>query len=270
MADRFLNIKKSYMLLFMTNNSATSVYGKMIVCKPRKGINSTNMWPSVMASADINGAQTTAPGPNLAANDWVNPVTYTSILGVAEYQDFLGMTDLVGPTNLTDIGWLWHNSPAFQRYYKRPKVREITWAPMECKKLTFKFKKRINIDTSSEYTFRPATSELPDNVTTFQFGGALDWTATPALTGFDEMHAKRGFFVSFIMHGIPARATENGPIGLTQPNMDLYWINAYKYGWSSPGRREFHVSTPNPLGSGVPVVAIPGFGTAPGNPQLGG
>lgn len=269
-ADRFLNVKKSYMVLFMTNNSATSVYGKMLIAKPRKGINNPEMWPGRIASNDLNGKDTNAgAGQNAPTNDWVS-VQALGNLGLADaYEEYTGLTDMVGPTNLTDLGWIWHNSPAFKRYY-RGKIREVTWAPMECKKFTFKMKKRINIDTSSEYTLRPATANLGGGNIPFQYGGANDWMVSASQTGFAEMHAKRGFFVSFLMHGIPARADEDGGVGLTQPKMDMYWLNAYKYGWSSPGRREFHVSTPNPLGAVTPFVAIPGFGTAPGAPQVGG
>lgn len=78
----------------------------------------------------------------------------------------------------------------------------------------------------------------------------------------------RGFFVSFLLHGIPARAEDSLSVGLTQPKFDIYWLNAYKYGWRDPNYREYHVN-PNPLESDQPSVAIPGFGTLPGPPQTG-
>lgn len=272
--DRYLNVQKSYMVLFITNNSATSVYGKMAVFKPRKGINDLHMWPSKIASDDLNGKDAdTGAGPNMPANEWISAQSMVNLGNNNEYNDYLGLTDMVGPTNLTDMGWIWQNSPAFKRYYKG-KIRTVTWAPMECKKFTFKMKKRINIDTSAEYTMRPATGDLLAGGLTgnnpAQYGGALDWMLSSQQSGFSEMHPRRGFFVSFLLHGIPARADDDGGVGLTQPKMDMYWLNAYKYSWSSPNRREFHVSTPNPLGAITPFVAIPGFGTAPGAPQVGG
>lgn len=268
-ADRFLNVKKSYMVLFITNNSATSVYGKMGVFRPRKGINNPVMWPTPIASNDLNGRDAASAGPNAVTNEWLNPFNLTGFSAGEAYDDYTNMTDKVGPTNLTDIGWVWQNSPAFKRYY-RGKIHNVTWAPMECKKFTFKLKKRINIDTSSEYTLRPATSALPAGSAPFAYGGALDWVITSSQTGFSEMMPRRGFFVSFMLHGIPARGDNDVSVGLTQPKMDMYWINAYKYAWSSPGKREFHVSTPNALAATTPFVAIPGFGTVPGAPQVGG
>lgn len=260
MNDQFLHVKKSYMVLYMTNNSATAVYGKMAVFKPRKHINAVQMYPGPLANADL--AQ-----PNVVRNEWMNPTMISDAGGQGFINGYEDMTELVGPTGLTDMGWIWQNSPSFRRLYKA-KVRTVNWAPMECKKFIFKMKKNITIDTATEYTGAPATTaaEFVD----WTVPGPWSWVITPTGTGFAEMHAKRGFFVSFLLHGIPARNATESAVGLTQPKMDIYWLNAYKYTWSELNRREFHVSAPNPLGTDPPVVAIPGFGSLPAAPQVGG
>lgn len=260
MNDQFLHVKKSYMVLYMTNNSATSVYGKMAVFKPRKHINAIQMFPGPLANADL--AQ-----PNAVRNEWLNPVSIGNLGYQQFYNQYEDMAELVGPTGLTDMGWIWQNSPSFRRIYKA-KVRTVNWAPMECKKFIFKMKKHISIDTATEYTGGPATTAAA--FVDYTNPGPFSWVITPTGTGFAEMHAKRGFFVSFLLHGIPARDADDLGVGLTQPKMDLYWLNAYKYGWSELSRREFHVSTPNPLNTAAASVAIPGFGTVAGPPQVGG
>lgn len=255
MADQFLQVKKSYMILFITNNSATSVYGKMAVFKPRKHVNAVQMYPGPLANADL--AQ-----PIAVRNEWLSiNQQYQGF-----YSQYDNMTDLVAPTALTDMGWVWQNSPSFRRWYKG-KLKNVTWAPMECKKFIFKMRRPINIDTATEYTLNPATTT--EATVAFTQPGPNSWVITPNGTGFQEMHARRGFFVSFILHGIPARDADDTSVGLTQPKMDIYWLNAYKYGWSELARREFHVNSPNPLGVFTANVAIPGFGTLPGAPQLG-
>lgn len=260
MADQFLHVHKSYMILFMTNNSATSIYGKMAVFKPRKHINAVQMYPGPIANADL--AQPTA-----VRNEWMSIQTLSNVGLQQFYPQYEDMTELVAPTGLTDMGWVWQNSPSFRRLYKA-KIKNITWAPMECKKFIFKFRKPITIDTATEYTCQPATTAAA--FVPFQQAGANSWVITSNGTGFQEMHAKRGFFASFLLHGIPARSADDLEIGLTQPKMDIYWLNAYKYSWSELARREFHVSSPNPLGNVAPSVAIPGFGTVAGTPQVGG
>lgn len=258
-ADRFLNVYKLYMILFMTNNSSTHVFGKMCICKPRKHINNPNMQPGLLADHDINGAN------GAVANDWQAPGQMSGYFGTNNYNGFNEMTDNVGGTGLNDMGWVWQNSASFKRFYKG-KIRTVDWAPMECKKFIFKMKRRVNLDTATDYTMMPATtSDVP---TPFVTNPVSSWYVNADSTGFSEMHARRGFYVSFLVHGIPARDEANTSIGLTAPSFDMYWLNAYKYGWSSPGRREYHVNTPNPLGEITPIVAIPGFGTPSGPIQI--
>lgn len=260
MADQFLHVTKSHMVLFITNNSSTAVYGKMAVCKPRKHINSGNMFPGTLAQADL-------ANKSYVGNEWNLP---NSMYGATTYADYGGMTDLVIPTGIADIGWVWHNSPSFRRYYKA-KIRTVNWAPMECKKFIFTMRKRITIDTASEYTAEPATSQVATSAgdTPFTVTNPLSWAISARDTGFAEMHARRGFYVSFLVHGIPARNAADNAIGLTQPNLDVYWYNAYKYGWSALNKREFHVSSPNPLSAITANVAIPGFGSGAGQIQVG-
>lgn len=259
-ADRFLNVYKSYMVLYMTNNSSTHVYGKMAICKPRKHINSPNMHPGLIADHDINGMNGAITNEYLSSQSLAN-------LGVdTNYNAYNDMTELVGGTSLNDLGWVWHNSPSFKRFYKA-KIRTCDWAPMECKKFIFKMKRKINLDTATDYTMMPATSTgIP---TPFIVNPVTTWYVNAVSSGFSEMHQRRGFFVSFLVHGIPARDEAGTTIGLTAPAFDMYWLNAYKYGWSSPGRREYHVNVPNPLGEVEPQVAIPGFGTPAGPIQTG-
>lgn len=261
-ADRFLNVYKSYMVIFITNNSSTAVYGKLMVARPRKHINDPDMYPGRLASNDLFGAQGSVP------NDWVSRQGIANLGLETNYADYGDMTDKVAPTSLNDIGWVWHNSPSFKRYWKG-KIKSFTWAPMECKKFTFKFKRRVNVDTASEYTMNPATTDPANVPVDFMVNPVQDWMLTPAESGFSQMHRGRGAMISFLVHGVPARDDQGG-MGLTIPNLDCYWINGYKYGWSSPGRREFHVSSPNPLTDSTDVqVAIPAFGSAPGPIQVG-
>lgn len=255
-----VHIYKSYMVLYMTNNSATPVYGKMAVCRPRKGINTQQVSPSSLASFDLQGPVNNVP------NEYVGQDIYLNASLPNTYSGSVGMTDRVfPPVGITDIGFIWQNSPAFKSMYKI-KMKEITWAPMECKQFRFKMRKNVSVDIASEYTLSPATtaSSLPrpflDDPTYYL--NAKD-------TGMSVMGRGRGFFLSFLLHGIPARSEDNLSVGLTQPKFDLFWLNAYKYGWQDPNYREFHVNQ-NPLESEVPSVAIPGFGTVPGPPQLGG
>lgn len=254
-------IFKSYMVLYMTNNSATPVYGKMAVIRPRRGVNHSTVLPSALASADIIG-----PGSNVA-NEYLNPDALITLDQHDTYAAYAGMTDKVQTTlGVTDMGFIWQNSLAFKRYYKI-KMKNITWAPMECKQFRFKMKKPVNMEVASEYTIQPATGTInplePPN-----------WLQQPRYylqpkdTGNSIMARGRGFFVSFLLHGIPARAEDSLSVGLTQPKFDIYWLNAYKYGWRDPNYREYHVN-PNPLESDQPSVAIPGFGTLPGPPQTG-
>lgn len=257
-ASTYCRVKKSYMVLFITNNSVTPVYGKMAVFKPRKHINLVSLQPSAVANADIESST----GP--VANEYVSQQAYANLGIGPNYSDYDGFTDGVLPTNLTDIGWIWQNSTSFKKYYKG-KIRNVTWGPQECKKFTFKMRKSFSIDAYTEYTLRPATSPNPS---------LLGWDTTanfytqPTQSGFAEMHAKRGFYVSFMLHGVPARDSADTTVGLTQPKMDMFWLNAYKYSWSDPTRREWHMGGDNPLGSVVPQFAIPGFGTVPGAPQV--
>jgi len=254
----FLNVTKSYMIIFITNNSATSVYGKIAVCRPKKHINLQNMYPSPLASADISGPSNS--GDPLIPNE---SMAYDS-LPEASYGNVTGMTDEVHQTNLNDIGWVWQNSPSFRRYYKC-KMKELVWAPMECKRFIFKMRKGISIDCATEYTLQPDTTTTAPPVS---FVSTPTYYVTPQQTGFAEMHAKRGFFVSFKIHGIPVRNAAATEVSFTEPAMDIYWLSAYKYGWSVPGYREYHASG-NPLTGTDQKVAIPGFGSVPAAPQIG-
>nr|QXP07741.1 MAG: putative capsid protein [Arizlama virus] len=249
MNNGMTKVLKSYMILYMTNNSSTPVYGKMCVARPRRHVNDLVQYPSPIAEADLRERDLI---PNEAGNQ------YNAFSAVSTQYNQLDVTANVGGTSLTDMGWVWHNSVSFRRQFKA-KIKEVNWAPMECKRFIFKFKRRVSIDHMSEYTMSPATSNANPN----------QWEDNPYYllpvnSGFSEMHAKRGFFVSFLMHGIPVSgATPNeGVVGLTQPKMDLYWLNAYKYGWQAVNKREYHVSTPNPLGSITPQMVNFGNPTA--------
>lgn len=259
-----VHIYKSYMVLYMTNNSATPVYGKMAICRPRKNINVMNLTPGVLASGDIQGPT------NNVTNEYISPEAIGNIWGLApgtmnQYSDYAGLTELVQqPEGVTDIGFIWQNSPAFKAHYKI-KMQNVTWAPMECKQFRFKMKKNVTIDLASEYTMQPATTASAYPRPFFE---TPTYYLAPKDTGASVMHRGRGFSLSFLLHGIPARSEDNLSVGLTQPKFDLFWLNAYKYGWTDPTFREYHVN-PNPLEVAVPNVAIPGFGTLPGPPQLG-
>lgn len=248
--DFFIKVHKSYMILYMTNNSNTPVYGKMAVFKPRKNINNSVQTPGYLANQDLSNKDS-------VTNEYLsNQVGIPNDL----YSEYPGVTDLVAATSLADMGWTWHNSPSFNRYWKG-KMKNVTWAPMECKKFIFKMRKSFSIDALSEYSLSPSTSSL-----------TADWTEpgiylSPSDTGFSYMHKGRGFFVSFLLHGIPARDATDSTIGLTQPNMDLYWLNAYKYSWNTPSRREYHVN-PNPLAVAAPNI-VQMFSPTPGAVVLG-
>lgn len=257
-----LQVYKSYMVLYMTNNSSTPIYGKMAVCRPRKGINAVSVTPGPCASADIMG-----PGINVP-NEYAMQAWIQALNGIDEYEEYTGLTDQVQqPQGVTDMGFIWQNSPAFKSMYKI-KMKNITWAPMECKQFRFKMKKTVNIELSTEYTLQPDTTST---------AAPRSWSQPPTYyldpkdTGASVMARGRGFFVSFLLHGIPARTVvENVETGvsLTMPKFDIYWLNAYKYGWRDPNYREYHVN-PNPLEAEQPTMAIPGFGSLPGPPQLG-
>lgn len=255
-----VQIYKSYMVLYMTNNSSTPIYGKMAVCRPRKGINIVQLTPGPCASSDIQG-----PAANVA-NEYVGEAGLDN-LGISDnYGDYTGLGDQVEqPLGVTEMGFIWQQSPAFKRMYKI-KMKNITWAPMECKQFRFKMKKTVNIELATEYTLQPATtSALPPR--NWQQGAV--YYLDPLETGAAVMARGRGFFVSFLLHGIPARTVVSGAptgVSLTMPQFDIYWLNAYKYGWRDPNFREFHVN-PNPLEAQQPTMAIPGFGTLPGPPQ---
>lgn len=257
-----VQIYKSYMVLYMTNNSSTPVYGKMAICRPRKGINAVSLTPGPCASSDIEG-----PGSNVP-NEYVGPGILESIGMKDRYDEYTGLTDLVQqPQGVTDMGFIWQNSPSFKRMYKI-KMKNITWAPMECKQFRFKMKKTVNVDIATEYTLQPDTTGTSP---VHFLGSDPIYYLDPLDTGNMVMARGRGFFVSFLVHGIPARTVvdevETG-VSLTMPKFDIYWLNAYKYGWRDPTYREYHVN-PNPLEAQQPTMAIPGFGTLPGPPQLG-
>lgn len=246
--NTYVKVYKSYMILYMTNNSNTPVYGKMAVFKPRKNINVVEQTPGQLAGFDISGAdQSTFAGPSVQ-NEYVNEQALAN-LGFAQTYDGYGPTDDVRTTTLTDMGWTWQNSPSFQRYWKG-KMKKVDWGPMECKKFVFKFKRSFTIDCTSEYTLQPSTTTVPG---TGVWETTPDIYLTPSDSGFAYMHKSRGFFVSFLMHGIPARDATSTNVGLTQPNMDMYWLNAYKYGWTTPNKKEFHVN-PNPLAAIAPQI----------------
>lgn len=241
--DTTVKVHKSYMILYITNNSSTPVYGKMAVFKPRKNINDTSQLPSAIATNDLQHKDS-------VANEWVADQTLQGLVGAAPpYQSYIGATDAVRSTALSDLGWIWHNSPSFQKFWKG-KIKDVVWAPMECKKFTFKMKKRFTIDCNSEYSLQPSTTAV---------GGGQTWHdidnmyLTAQETGFSYMHRGRGFFTSFLLHGIPARDSTDTSVGLTQPKMDLFWLNAYKYSWTPVNRREFHVNS-NPLASITPQI----------------
>lgn len=145
-------------------------------------------------------------------------------------------------------------------------MKNVTWAPMECKKFTFKMRKGVTIDLASEYTMQPATTATAPPV---PFLDTPQYYLQPKDTGASVMWRGRGFNLSFLVHGVPARSEDNLSVGLTPPKFDMYWINAFKYGWQDPTYREFHVN-PNPLEEQIPTMAIPGFGSLPGPPQYGG
>lgn len=240
----YVKVLKSYMILYMTNNSNTPVYGKMAVFKPRKNINVVEQTPGQLAGFDISG-QNAGTRPQ---NEYVNNQAIANLGFDTTYPGY-SMTDDVAATTLTDMGWTWQNSPSFQRYWKG-KMKKVDWAPMECKKFVFKFKRGFTIDCTSEYTLQPSTATVPG---TGVWETTPDIYLTPSDSGFAYMHKSRGFFVSFLMHGIPARDATGTQIGLTQPNMDMYWLNAYKYGWNTPNKKEFHVN-PNPLATIAPQI----------------
>lgn len=238
--DCTVRVHKSYMILFMTNNSNTPIYGKMAVYKPRKNINDIKLLPSALANQDLSFKQ-------YVANEWLGDQQLVNDGFLTTYAAATGATENVRSTNLTDLGWIHQNSPSFNRYWKG-KLKDVSWAPMECKKFTFKMRKRFVIDCNTEYTLQPSTS-----ASTQTWADPNSLYLTPSDSGFSYMHRSRGFFVSFLMHGIPARDAGDATVGLTQPKMDMYWLNAYKYSWSAINRREFHVN-PNPLGAITPQI----------------
>lgn len=257
-----LSVKKSYMMLFITNNSSTPVYAKMAVFRPRKHVNTANMQPSSLADVDItnNGDRVT--------NEWDRMGT-VSTLYPQTYPEYLGMTDDVEAGGLADIGMIWQQSPSFKRFYKG-KIKNLKWAPMECKKFLFK-KRGFGLDLATEYTMQPATTN-PTNYPVEWNAGTVPPTAyyvTPVQTGFETMHQRRGFFVSFLAHGIPCSSDPTAQptqMTLTAPMFDMYYINAYKYGWSPHTYRETHFNA-NPLSAVLdPWMAIP----MPGAIQSGG
>lgn len=249
----FLRVYKSYMMLFITNNSATPVYGKVGIARPRKHINALDMTPSNLANNDIlNKSQ--------VANEWQ--------LGTAQYASIAGLGDNTVAASLGDLGLTWFNSPSFRRWYKL-KIRECNWAPMECKRFIFKMRKGFSIDMATEYTLQPA-SGLSLGDPDAQWLESPQYFVDPEDSGFQIMHQRRGFFFTMNVHGVPGRTTGGTPVvALVQPKMDVYWLNAFKYGWGANTFREYHAN-PNPLGTAQPTMAIPGFGSAPGVPQLGG
>jgi len=135
----------------------------------------------------------------------------------------------------------------------------INQAPREFAKQSAAFKKaHPSLDSlpSSEYTMQPATTSETQ----------VPWEdqnmyLLPQSTGFSVMHAKRGFFVSFLLHGIPVADEAATGVGLTQPKFDCYWLNAFKYGYTEPSMREFHGNL-NPLDMITPQMVNFGNPTA--------
>lgn len=255
-----LRVLKSYMVLYMTNNSSTPVYVKMAVFKPRKHINDAVMRPSPLANNDIgrNG--------NGLPNEWWSQQAMDIMNLPSLYTEGIDFTDDLVNEGLAMFGVTWKSSPTFRRYYTG-KIKEFQFAPQECKKFIFK-KRGFSLDMTSEYTLQPATSA---DQTTWPANYAVVFPslyAVPTDTGFAEMHARRGMYISFLCNGIPAATTPQGPtpdaVTLTQPYFDMFWLNAYKYGWSPHNFREFHSNT-NPLIDDDAQLAIPMPGSiAPG------
>jgi len=250
----FLQVYKSYMVLYITNNSSTPVYAKMAIFRPRKHINIPEMRPSPLADADLE-----AFGQGDIQNEWVGPQALVNLGMQLTYQEYPAFTDGVRPTiGLNNFGTTWHSSPSFRRFYKG-KAREIMWAPMECKKFVFSRKRPVSLDLETEYTMQPATTSSTNFPVNFVH--APVFYAVPTDSGFADMHKGRGMYVSFLCNGIPVR-TDPGDapvqVTMTQPVFDIHYINAYKYGWSPNTYRQW-TTNQNPLGTGDPAgwMAIP-------------
>lgn len=250
-----LRVVKSYMILFITNNSSTPVYAKMAVFRPRKNINEgPGTYPSSLADTDLiyNSRQT---------KEW-QPSNFT-------YSSVTGLTDDVTSDGLGTIGYLWQNSVAFNRFYKG-KIKSLKWAPMECKKFLFKHK-GFSVDLSTEYTMQPGTTN-PINWPV-PFAEPPTYYVTPKDTGFSEMHRGRGMFVSFLAHGIPVSSDPNTAptqMTLTNPMFDMFYTNAYKYAWSPLTQREYH-SNANPISAVLdPWMAVPMPGATEAGPVVTG
>jgi len=255
-----LRVIKSYMVLYMTNNSSTPVYVKMAIFKPRKNINTVGMRPSALADQDITMQGTQLPNESFQHN--FGP------FDVDDYTEGVKLTDDIFNEGLSMFGTTWKSSPSFRRYYSG-KIKEFKFQPQECKKFIFK-KRGFSLDLASEYTLQPGTTEQ-GNWPVYYGAPNANLYLLPVDSGFAEMHARRGMYISFLCNGIPASTDPIGPVPdavtLTQPFFDMFWINAYKYGWSPHTYREYHTNA-NPLIDDVAQLAIPMPGSTSAGPVI--